>query len=99
MIVLDNAPYHSVRVEKVPTTATRKQDIIDWLHSKNIPTDDTMVKAELLHLVSLNKDEHQKYIIDELALKHNHMVLRTPPYHCELNPIELIWSQVKVLLI
>lgn len=22
-------------------------------------------------------------------------VLRLPPYHCELNPIELIWSQVK----
>lgn len=22
-------------------------------------------------------------------------VLRLPPYHCELNPIELIWAQVK----
>ncbi len=22
-------------------------------------------------------------------------ILRLPPYHCDLNPIELIWSQVK----
>lgn len=25
----------------------------------------------------------------------NHVVLRLPPYHCELNPIELAWSSVK----
>ena len=24
-----------------------------------------------------------------------HEVVRLPPYHCELNPIELAWSQVK----
>ncbi|KAJ8977249.1 hypothetical protein NQ317_007426 [Molorchus minor] len=22
-------------------------------------------------------------------------ILRLPPYHCELNPIELIWAQIK----
>jgi hypothetical protein len=26
---------------------------------------------------------------------HGHEVLRTPVRHCELNPIELIWAQVK----
>jgi len=26
---------------------------------------------------------------------HNKDVLRLPPYHCELNPIELAWSSVK----
>lgn len=26
---------------------------------------------------------------------HNRTVLRLPPYHCELNPIELAWSSVK----
>ena len=24
-----------------------------------------------------------------------HRVIRLPPYHCELNPLELIWAQVK----
>ena len=35
------------------------------------------------------------YVIDNMALQHGHVVLRLPPYHCELNPIELIWSVVK----
>ena len=26
---------------------------------------------------------------------HGHEVIRTPVRHCELNPIELIWAQVK----
>jgi hypothetical protein len=30
-----------------------------------------------------------------LFLIHGHEVLRTPVRHCELNPIELIWAQVK----
>jgi len=24
-----------------------------------------------------------------------HEVIRLPPYHCQYNPIELIWAQVK----
>lgn len=30
-----------------------------------------------------------------MASKQGHEVLRLPPYHCQLNPIELIWAQVK----
>ncbi|KAG7300302.1 hypothetical protein JYU34_015890 [Plutella xylostella] len=26
---------------------------------------------------------------------HGHKVVRLPPYHCDLNPIELIWSVLK----
>jgi hypothetical protein len=32
---------------------------------------------------------------DKIANLHGHEVLRTPVSHCELNPIELIWAQVK----
>ena len=32
---------------------------------------------------------------DKIANLHGHEVLRTPVRHCELNPIELIWVQVK----
>ena len=27
--------------------------------------------------------------------EHGHRVLRLPPYHCDLNPIELIWGDLK----
>ena len=33
--------------------------------------------------------------IDEFAKNKGHYVLRLPPYHCELNPIEMVWAQVK----
>ena len=33
-----------------------------------------------------------KYAVDEMAKASGHEVVRLPPYHCELNPIELAWS-------
>ncbi|CAK1602159.1 unnamed protein product [Parnassius mnemosyne] len=41
------------------------------------------------------KDQYQLYVIDELAKKYGVEVLRLSPYHYELNPIELIWTDVK----
>jgi hypothetical protein len=34
-------------------------------------------------------------VVDTLLAKHGHAVLRDPPYHCEYNPIEFIWSVSK----
>lgn len=31
----------------------------------------------------------------EIALQLRHEVIRLPPYHCQYNPIELIWAQVE----
>jgi hypothetical protein len=33
--------------------------------------------------------------IDTLLAEHSHSVLRLPPYHPDLNPVELIWESVK----
>jgi hypothetical protein len=35
------------------------------------------------------------YKTDKIANLHGHEVLRNPVRHCELNPIELTWAQVK----
>ena len=35
------------------------------------------------------------YKTDKIANLHCHEVIRTPVRHCELNPIKLIWAQVK----
>jgi len=35
------------------------------------------------------------YAIDEIAKSVGHEVLRTPPYHPELQPIEICWGVVK----
>ena len=36
-----------------------------------------------------------KYKVDEFLKKKGHEVLRLPPYHCDLNPIEFIWGILK----
>lgn len=35
------------------------------------------------------------YALDELLGENGHTVVRLPPYHCDLNPIELIWAIAK----
>lgn len=95
VIVMDNASYHSVLNEPIPNQSTKKADIQTWLSSKCIPWTHDMLKAELLSIVDSNRDKFKSYRIDNLATRYGHTVLRLPPYHCELNPIELVWSQVK----
>jgi len=95
VIVMDNASYHSVKLDKAPTLATRKADIIRWLEDKGQVIDPTMIIPELIEIVKQLKPLYDKYVIDELAKSSNKIILRLPPYHCELNPIELAWSSVK----
>ncbi|KAL4084055.1 hypothetical protein QTP88_029371 [Uroleucon formosanum] len=95
VIVMDNAPYHSVKLEKFPASNWKKANIIEWLESKGEVVDKTMIIPELLSVVRRIKPMYNKYVIDEMVLQQNKTVLRLPPYHCELNPIELAWSVVK----
>lgn len=94
-IVMDNAPYHSVQKDKAPTTSNRKNEIITWLQNKGVEANNSMLKKELLRLVSIHKPRTPKYILDEIAKEMGHTVIRLPPYHCHYNAIELIWAQVK----
>ena len=36
-----------------------------------------------------------KYVLDEIAARSSHVILRLPPYYCELNPNEMVWSTLK----
>lgn len=65
-----------------------------WLTKNNISFDEKMTKPELYHIIKLNKPE-KRYVVDELLREHGHEVVRLPPYHCDLNPIEYIWNLVK----
>ena len=94
VVILDNASYHNVQKDKCPTTATRKADIQGWLQRKNIPFTSTMLKPELLELCKKNKST-PVYVIDEMLKAHGHCAIRLPPYHADLNAIELIWVDIK----
>lgn len=52
-------------------------------------------KIRLLDIVNRIKPPFNTYVVDEFVKTKGMTVLRTPPYHCEFNPIELAWSSVK----
>jgi transposase len=95
VIVVDNASYHNVQTDKTPNSNSKKEDMQRWLQDKNIPFSTTMLKIELYDLIKAHKPNFIRYAIDELLKKHEFEVLRLPPYHPELNPIELVWAQIK----
>ncbi|XP_045121982.1 uncharacterized protein LOC123510713 [Portunus trituberculatus] len=94
VIVMDNAPYYSVKIEKPPTSSWRKADIKDWLVNKGAQPSDELLKREL-YAMSKTYFTGNKYRIDTIAEEAGHEVVRLPAYHCFYNPIELIWGQVK----
>ena len=55
------------------------------------------MRPELLALAKANKPEPQ-YIIDDIAKEKGHIILQLPPYHIDLNPIELVWAQLKKIV-
>ncbi|XP_063404616.1 uncharacterized protein LOC134688078 [Mytilus trossulus] len=94
VIIMDNASYHSVQFDKCPTTNTKKADIQAYLRLHEIQFDNKLLRPQLLALAKAN-NQTPKYVIDNIAREKGHEILRLPPYHPDLNPIELIWNQVK----
>ncbi|KAL4104685.1 hypothetical protein QTP88_019968 [Uroleucon formosanum] len=88
-------PTGTVRTEKIPTSSSKKDEILLWLKSKGVVIDRPMFKPQLLSKVREIKSKYTSYVVDNLAKDAGHTVLRLPPYHCELNPIELAWAMVK----
>ncbi len=44
-------------------------------------------------------DIKKKYFVDELLRAKGHIVLRLPAYHCDLNAIEMLWTQMKKYIV
>jgi len=95
IIIMDNASYHNKLSETSPPTyLSAKSKIIEWLNNKKIEFKNDLLKPELIEI--LNKENPiPVFEIDEIARKHGHKILRTPPYHPELQPIEVCWGVVK----
>jgi transposase len=95
LIVMDNASYHNLlSPHSAPTPVCSKKKIRDWLENNNIACSEDCLKAELVEILR-KVAPTQTYVIDEIAQEHGHEVIRTPPYHPELQPIETCWGVVK----
>jgi transposase len=98
IIIMDNAKYHNVLVDNSsPNSSYTKEALKEWLDSQHIPWKEDMLKTELLALCK-RFSEKPKFKLDELAEAAGHSILRTPPYHPELQPIETCWAIAKNFL-
>lgn len=95
VIVMDNAPYHSRILEKPPTQASLKSEIIDYMHKKSISVPNPPpVKSALLDMIKKSgKKMERVYATDHFAGLAGHKVVRLPPYL--FNPIEMVWASLK----
>ncbi|GFY38867.1 DDE_3 domain-containing protein [Trichonephila inaurata madagascariensis] len=79
IIVMDNAPYHSVKKEKTPTSSWKKCAIQEWLTEKKVTWNQDLIKIELLQKVNDIKHLYNGYRVEEIAEKFGHKILRLPP--------------------
>ena len=95
LIIMDNAPYHNaLSLHSAPTATCKKEEIRSWLTKNGIPIRDDCLKDELVEILA-KVAPAPIYALDELATAQGHEILRTPPYHPELQPIETCWAVVK----
>ena len=102
VVVLDNAPYHFIMERKDfnPNKAT-KVELQNWLTEKNIKFPKSLLQSDLKKLCNQYWDKPKNILEEELkliGLKNfglPHILLYLPPYHPELNPIELCWARMK----
>ena len=95
VIIIDNASYHSRNGENHPISTWRKAKYQEWLQKNNVTYGTNALRSELWLLCKRHRDAKSCKIIDKIAQRYGHEVLRLPPYHCDLNTIELIWANEK----
>ncbi|KHJ84721.1 hypothetical protein OESDEN_15562 [Oesophagostomum dentatum] len=100
-LTMDNAPYHSHQLKKVPTRSSKKGEIADYLREMGVEVAADSTKAELLEELQQfissrgGIDALRSYAVEDICRGFEVEVIRLPPYHCFFNPIEMCWSQLK----
>lgn len=99
LVVVDNVSYHNKQLDAAPTSNSRKAKMQTWLTQKGLSFDETMLKPQLYALIKQHNDQFKTFSIDKVLFEKGHTVLRLPPYHPDLNPIEIAWSQINHLFL
>ena len=94
VLIIDNAPYHNLQVDKCPIQVSREADIQAWLTRQQIPFGATLLKADRLQICKQHKPT-PSFLLDSILKEYGHDCLRLSAYHADLNSIELIWATMK----
>ena len=91
VVVMDNASIHNKRAEGTPKAGSYKADMQEWLIAHDIHFDARWTKPLLWEKIKEELKNFPEYCIDQLTAECGKDIIieRTPPYHCEMNPIEM----------
>lgn len=96
LIVMDHAPSHNELAEDAfPTPKTRQAQLRQWLltHHPAQYGEDMLKPERYQRGKQLCPPPPRR--LDRLAEAAGHTIIRTPPYHPELQPIETVWALIK----
>jgi hypothetical protein len=95
LIVLDNAKYHKVLPTTTPKQGSRRSIMLDAMKDYGLTIPENSTKAILWKALSEHIKAHVVPVIVSKARAKGHDVAFTPPYHSDLQPIEIVWAIVK----
>ena len=90
--MIDNASYHSKYSEDHPKSTWKKDQYAEWLKKRKIPYAKDALRPTLWKLAKEKRENYPANRLGKIAYKYGHEIVRLPPHHCQLNPIELIWG-------
>ncbi len=93
LIVLDRCPFHMVCRDAIVPSQMKKAELQEWLTHRGIRWEEQWLRARLMEEVDQYRDK--KPMVEVFAEEKGHKLLFLPVHHPELNPIELIWANVK----
>jgi transposase len=96
VVIMDNAPYHSMQFEKLPTSCSTKAKMQERLINHHVQFEANYAKNQLWEVITpFGRNCQKQYLVDKILNDHGHEILRLPPYHCQYNPFELAWGLSK----
>jgi len=95
VIVMDNAKYHKTLPEGTPKLSWPKAQMIEYCRVNKIPVKDNDLKLVLWGRMKVFMQEMVKPIVVSMTEEVGHTVVWSSPHHSDLQPIELVWANVK----
>ncbi|RHZ13234.1 hypothetical protein DYB37_011186 [Aphanomyces astaci] len=95
IIVLDNAKYHKGLPDNTPKGSWTKRKMAEACEVYGIEIDVKEFRSTLWAKLKTHIAANIVLVIVQLAKDRGHEVDFTPPYHSDLQPIEMVWAYVK----
>ena len=81
--------------DNIPKSTSKKADYVEFLQTRGITFNPKWTAPQLWQMVKGELEGDAPCLVDDVASKKGVKIIRLPPYHPELNPIEQVWAYIK----